>query len=860
MARDVQPTPFGVLLRQCRRNVGLSQEALAERAGLSLRGISDLERGLRRAPHKHTLLQLADALDLNIAERRALSAAARQSASGGHTSAREHLALARLPESLTSFVGREQDIRELRRLLERCRLLTLHGPGGIGKTRLALEAARALAPEFQDGVALVALAAITDPGLVPATVAAAVFAPELDLSPAESLVTDLSSRQLLLILDNCEHLVDACAHLAERLLQACPAIKIVATSRETLNIDGELVWDVPLLDVPHAGEERPEDLAGYGAIRLFVERATLAQPGFSLDWTNAKPVAEICRQLDGVPLAIELAAARVRILAPAQIASRLHNRFALLVGISRTAESRHRTLSGTLDWSHDLLSESEKRAFARASVFAGGWSLEAAEAVLCGDAIDRDQVVELLARLVDKSLVVVDRASPSGARYRFLDTLRLYAFERLKALGDVERSERKHASFFLALAERTPVQLRGPNRRQWLAIIDREQDNLRAALGWLLREGDAESTQRLAGALASFWEQRGYVGEGLMWLSQSLDMRGSTPRARATALIGAAHLAHYGGRSRDVERAYCEESLSLWRQAEDDRGIAESLRALGNVLLLAGGRELDRAQALFEESMTLCRLLGDGPGVAENLSDLANLAWARGENAQAAALFDECLVVARQKADTWRAAYALHALGHLAVSAGDYQRGLLSLRESLQLSVQSGDRRGMSVCLQSLALLWHRRGAAEYSARLFGAAAAFRRSIGQGPWGRPWLQLSDGVRAVKVQLGQQMFDATWAVGESLALDDAVSQAMIDPVGPEHVVCSERFPRTAPVTPREWEVACLVSEGLTNRGIGERLVIAEGTAALHVRHILNKLGFDSRSQIAAWVSRLQRTNI
>ena len=486
---------------------GLTQEALAERAGLSVHGVQKLESGGSH-PYRDTVHRLLKALRLSPADVEAFQAAAapapRHRAGGAArpwTNVRKDL-----PAALTSFIGREHDTDELARLLPSTRLLTLTGVGGCGKTRLALEVARSVYARYPDGVWLVELAPIADPALVPQTVATALGIRETPAQPLlTTLTTALKPRRCLLLLDNCEHLLDACATLANTLLLACPGLHILTTSREALGLAGEVSCRVPSLRVPPL-EPLPaaEALDAYAAVQLFVERTRAVQPGFAVTDRNAVAIAQICHRLDGIPLALELAAARVRGLSVDDLAARLDQRFRLLTGGSRAALPRQQTLRATVDWSYDVLSESERAVFARLSVFAGGWDLEAAEAVCAGDGIDQEQVVELLLHLVDKSLVAAEEDAAGRQRYRLLDTLRQYGRDRLLASGQSEAVHGRHAMYYLTLAERAEPELDLPRQAVWIERLALEHSELRSALEWLMAQGEVDPAVRLAGVLSRF--------------------------------------------------------------------------------------------------------------------------------------------------------------------------------------------------------------------------------------------------------------------------------------------------------------------------------------------------------------------
>ena len=450
-------------------------------------------------------------------------------------------------------MGRERELGEAAALLGAHRLVTLTGPGGTGKTRLALQAAAEVLEAHPDGVWLVELAALADPALVPQAVAAAVGVREEPGRPLPATLTDaLRPKRLLLVLDNCEHLLDACARLADALLRACPHVRVLATSREALGLAGETAWRVPSLTVPDVADTQhaPDvaDVARYAAVRLFADRAAAVQPEFVLTDENAAAVAQICARLDGIPLAIELAAARVRVLPPRQLLERLDDRFRILTGGSRTALERHQTLRAAVDWSYDLLTEPERALFARLAVFAGGWTLEAAEQVGAGEGIESPEVLDLLTRLADQSLVVAQEQPDGTARYRLLESLRQYGRDKLAARAEAPAVRDRHLAHFLALAERADPGLYGPDAPAWIERLEVEHDNLRAALDWALGpaagQGQAARGLRLAGALEYFWFLRVHRREGLARLQQALAHTDDAPSAaRAQALYSAGALA-----------------------------------------------------------------------------------------------------------------------------------------------------------------------------------------------------------------------------------------------------------------------------------------------------------------------------
>ena len=637
-----------------------------------------------------------------------------------------------VPLPVTSLIGREQELRDVDRLLGAHRVLTLLGTGGVGKTRLALTAGAQLRERYPDGVWFVELATVPDAGLVAQAVASAVGLHE-DASrpPRELLAAALARRQALLILDNCEHVVEACAELVEALLRACPRLAVLATSRERLNIPGESTFQVPSLGVPDEHEEAPDRLARSEAVRLFVERARLVAPTFALTAENAASVAELCRRLDGLPLAIELAAARVRLLRVEQIVARLNDRFRLLTGGSRTVQPRQQTLRAALDWSHDLLSKPEQTLLRRLSVFAGGFTLEAVEGICAGPELDAAQALDLLAQLVDKSMVLVETADSGAAvaRYRLLESIREYCHERARAAGEVVWLRGRHQAWFLALAEEAQRRGGGPEQVAWLDRLETEYDNLQAALGW--RDQDPASNVlrlRLGGALWRFWEVRGRLREGRDWLEAILTEAGhDAPAARAGALNGAGNLARDVG---DYERgaAHHTEALGLRRQIGDPRDIARSLNNLG---VIAHDRaRYAEAEAFFSEAIQSWRAAGDDELLPLTLNNLGRTRRFQGDFERAVVLGQEALVLFRANDHAWGTAQELSNLADTALYQGDLASARPLYEESLRLRRLVGDRRGIGVALNSLALLRGRTGELDVARELAAEALALRRDLG----------------------------------------------------------------------------------------------------------------------------------
>lgn len=626
-----------------------------------------------------------------------------------------------LPLQLSSFIGREQELAEVRRLLASSRLVTLTGAGGTGKTRLALQVGAEVSADFADGVWFVELAPLFDPALVPRAVASALEVREVGDRPLLDLLLNyLGSRRLLLLLDNCEHLVEATAQLADTLLRRCPQLQILATSRERLNIAGELVWVVPTLSLPD--RQRPVQVDGfmqYDAIRLFVERAVAAAPGLLLTAeTELAGIAQLCARLDGLPLAIELAAARMRAMTIEQIAARLEPRFNLLTGGSRAASPRHQTLQATIEWSYNLLPAKERRLFQRLSVFAGGWTLEAAEVVCSGNGLDEDEVADLLTHLVHASLVVV--AVPSGdGRYRMLELIRQYADEKLAKGDEAAWVRDRHLAFFGQLAETAEPRLSSGEQLVWLERLAAETDNVRAALAWSLENhsGDVEAGVRLATGLVEFWVMAVYLREGHRWLELALTKRyGVALSVQARLLLRAGWLWTEEGNSEGV--VLLQESLALYRQMDDKRGMAWSLFWLGWYALHFKW-DLALASTRFAESLTLAGDIDDDLLLAWLYGGLARLATLRGDYDQATELAARGLVLARQRGDLRVEARLLNFLGRSAMRQRDYARASEFYHEAWMLERQLNNIRGEVMALMGLGMVARCQRAYEQAARFY---------------------------------------------------------------------------------------------------------------------------------------------
>jgi non-specific serine/threonine protein kinase len=758
------------------------------------------------------------------------------------------------------------------RLLATTRLLTLVGAPGVGKTRLALQLAGQALDAFADGVWLVELAPLADPALVPQAVATVLGVQERPGRPLlVTLAEALRTQQALLVLDNCEHLVGACAALADSLLRACPHLEILATTREALDVAGETVWRVPSLavpaELPPASLNAVETLGQCEAVRLFIERARAATPNFTMLERNAEAVGRVCRRLDGIPLALELAAARVRALPVEQLAARLDDRFRLLTAGSRAALPRQQTLRAAVDWSYALLPEAERALLRRLAVFAGGWTLEAAEGVCAGEGIAPEDVLELLVQLVNKSLVLAEDHD-GERRYRLLETLREYGWEKLQEAGEEAALRAHHQAWFVALPRRTYAALWGAEQVTWFSRLQAEHDNLREAMEWTklaLKQRAEYSTSEMVEAalnhgraLWRFWQSRGHVGEAREWLMALLAGAPARTASRANALWVVGYLAIVQG-DLPAARPLLEEGLAVAREARHAFGTANSLLLLGALAMMAG--DLRRAAALMEESLLpLGEVTDETDRYAARTVSLywrVELARSQGDHGRAMALVEEGLALVRERGDTWSIAVGLSFFGRLAWLQGDFERAMQLQLESLDLRQDLRDRLGITRCLEGLAWVANARERPPLAARLFGAAEALRERIGAVPWPAWLAEHERSVAATRANLGDDAFFAAWAAGRALPLDAAIAEAralterVLLPAAPP-----ERAPVTTTVDPlsrREREVAALIARGLTNREIADELVISEWTADTHVRHILNKLGFRSRAQVAAWAT-------
>jgi predicted ATPase/DNA-binding NarL/FixJ family response regulator len=751
-----------------------------------------------------------------------------------------------LPAERTSFVGRRGEVAAIRRALSGTRLVTLTGPGGVGKTRLAVRVATDAQAVFRDGVHLADLGALHDPALVPQQVASA-----LDIHDvgggwmANAIAAVVGPRHMLVILDNCEHLRDPCAVLADALLGACPHLHILATSRQPLDVAGETLIPVPPLPVSAPGERR---VPGSGdAVDLLLERARSIVPDFELTHANEAAAAELCRRLDGVPLAIELAAVRLRTLTPAQVVARLDDRFELLRHARPAAPERHRTLRAALEWSYDLLDPEEQLLWRRAAVFAADFDLTAAEHV-CSDArLAPEAMLDTLTALVDKSILDV-RRDPNGPRFQMLETIRVFGRQRLEASGEWPALLRRHRDWYAGLAATAAAEFTQPTQVTAFDRLAADHAELRAALDFAHTHGEELVGVAMAADLWLYWEARGYLGEGRRWLAQLLPACTIDSPERARGLSVAGYLALAATDSKTAT-PLLEEALASGRRLNAPFVVAFATQYLGLAALFEG--DLDTADQRLRDAVALHR--GRDPGMAAfAMADVGVVALLAGSYETAAEAFVDSLAL-NEGHDPWTRSHALWGLGLVRWLTGSLGDAADLEREALLLMRDVDDRSGVALCVQALAWLAASERNWERAARLVGAAEAVWRSIpAQQP--APLTSHHDScVRATRDALGEKQWETRHTEGLVLSRSQAISLALNEPPATPEARRPHPGTATSPLTRRQREVAALIAEGLTDRQIAERLVISPRTAESHVEQILTRLGFRSRAQVAAWIS-------
>ena len=800
--------------------------------------------------------------------------------------------LTNLPAQVSSFIGREAELAAVRALVGGSRLVTLTGAGGAGKTRLGLQVAAGLLDEAGDGVWFADLAPLADPDLVAVTVADVLGIRQEPGRPVlDTLVAVVGARHLLVLLDNCEHVIGACAKVADALLRGCPNLALLATSREPLGIDGERVYRVPPMRTPSDGDDAGAIRASE-AVQLLEDRA--AAQGVPLAWDEpaAGVAGRICRRLDGIPLAIELAAARLRGMPAAELEARLDERFAILTGGSRAALPRQQTLRAMVDWSWELLNPAEQAVLARLSVFAGGFGLAVAEAVAAGEDVPAGEILGHLGALVDKSLVQFDHAGSGPGRYRLLETVRHYAAGQLDALGPAAAGAARiaHRDYYAALAEAAAPQLVAGDQAAWMGRLDAELDNLRAAIAFSLTQADPAPGLRLAASLRAFWLARGHAAEGVGVLQALLEAPAAQAATlpRALALAAAARLLqHTGGYS--IAEDFCEEAQAIARALGDEHLVADLLALRGLVLVRQGHR--DAALPLIEQGLDLARRLGQVHLTARLLSARAYAMYAEGDHAGAARETAEALRLFRQAGDRLRVGALLGNLGYYEMSADDLDAARRHLAESLDIAREVNDRDGgvhqtfnlglaeylggspdaaaalfaesldlarrmgmraqMAYALLGLALAGRGGDDPGWSARLHGAADQVLADLGHALEALEARLASLDRQRLRAAMGAEAFEAEYAAGRTLdATQVLAALERTEPAaGPARVAASGEA--VTVLTPRELDVLRLVAQGLSNPDIARRLVLSEHTVHRHLGNILRKLGLSSRAAAAAW---------
>jgi predicted ATPase/DNA-binding SARP family transcriptional activator len=696
----------------------------------------------------------------------------------------EQEAPSNIPVPLTSFVGREQELKDVARLLSTSRLLTLTGSGGVGKTRLAIHTAHDLSRRFKDGVFWVGLVGLSDENLIPQVIAGSLNVLQLsDESLIETLQSYLKPKEVLLVVDNCEHLIRACAQVAEQLLAACPKLKILATSIEALGLFSEVPWQVPSLPLPEMqGSLSPEKIQGFASVELFGERARHAKPGFVLDERNASSVAQICQRLDGIPLAIELAAARIKVLSVDEIAARLDDRFSLLTSGSRTAIPRHQTLRATIDWSYDLLAEPERILFRRLSVFSGGFTLEAAEAV-CSQGMKRSDILDLLGRLVDKSLVIVEADSEvSQTRYRMLETIRQYALEKLVDTGEASVIRDQHLDFYLSLAEKSEPHIFGREAAIWIHRLDKELDNIRGAMDWSTNGGKAVAALRMAGSLVYFcyfWFGRGnLISEWQrriqLALSRPEGMERTLARAKALNGLGFMYWADMYPTDRGLE---LEEALDIARELGDRWNTATALRYLGLLNSMQGNYV--QARSLLEQSLEIWRTMGpEGKmGLSWTLTFLGDVALNQNEWDEARSIYEEVVTILRKIGEKNFLAYSVRRLALLAWREKDYRKATALCKESLDLNRELGDLRGVLACIAGFTDIAVSQRKVERAAQIMAAVESQLVSMGMQLLPLDKMEYERNLSHLRAKLDEKTLNKFWKKGNGMSLEETIALAL-----------------------------------------------------------------------------------
>ncbi|MER6950748.1 LuxR C-terminal-related transcriptional regulator [Nonomuraea sp. NPDC000554] len=764
------------------------------------------------------------------------------------TSRRPHLS--QLPADVTSFVGRRHEVAEAKRLLSHSRIVTFTGPGGVGKTRLGLRVAAEVSRAFPNGVRLVELAALNDPGMLGQTVAESLEVRDWSSRPPLDVLADhLKDKRMLLVLDNCEHLLHACTVLVETLTRAAPELRVLATSRQVLGVSGEQVLAVPAMNLPDRDDSPlpPQSLMRYDAVRLFAERVAAVLPGFAVTEDNQQTVERICRRLDGIPLAIELAAVRLRMLSLTELLDRLDERFQLLTAGSRAVLPRHRTLRALIDWSYELCTEQERLLWARVAVFAGGLDLEAAEEVCSGDGIARGEVLDLVIGLVDKSILITDEQTPS-MRYRLLDTIQHYGRERLKDSGQESAMRHRHREYYRHLAARAVVGRFGADQATCFTSLHRDHSNMRTALDHCFATGDTGTGLEMATDLAYHWITSYYMKEGQRWLELGLAAETEPSERRAMALWAAGWLAIIQGELDTAEKMLAE-SRDLGERLGLERVLAYVAIFWGGIILYRG--DTDKAIANYQEAAARSQAIGDPLG--QSLAHLRLcLAYSlTGDSSAAIENGERCLAVSDAYGESWHRARGELALGLEYWRQGDLAQAVELEEGSLRYNRSVDDLLGVGMNLEVLSWIAATEKRFQRAGRLLGAIQVI-----WGEMGTPMASFAYLMRyhdacesSVRAALGESAFQSALKQGARLSIDEAIVLALEEEAPQEP---AEPSGEPSPLTARETEIAQLVAQGMSNKEIAATLVIAQRTAEGHIEHILSKLGFTSRAQIAVWI--------
>ncbi|NUW32452.1 AAA family ATPase [Nonomuraea sp. SMC257] len=757
-----------------------------------------------------------------------------------------------LPAELTSFVGRRHDIAEVKRLLAGSRLVTLVGVGGVGKSRLALRVAAEVQRAFRDGVCLIELAALESPAvLVQALIENLHIVDHSSREPMEVLTDHLRQRQTLMVLDNCEHLRHDCAVLAATLVRAAPGLRILATSRQALGAAGEQTMVVPALPVPRTNGTRPvgEPAERFDAMRLFAERAQAVVPDFEITDDNRETVARICRGLDGIPLAIELAAVRLRVISADQLLARLEDRFGLLTTGSRARLPRQQTLRALIDYSHALCTEQEQLLWARLSVFSGSVDLEAAEHVCSGGGIAAEEIVDVIIGLVDKSILMREEHGPM-VRFRLMETIRQYGRDRLRESGEEAELRRRHRAWYVDLATRMHHEWFTPGQVTWYERMRLEHDNLRSALDHCLcTPGEAQEGLVLAAALRFYWIAADAPREARRWLDDLLAADPAPGPARLWALGVDARIAVLQS-DFAVSAALLKEYRELARTLGDDTAEGGASYVEGLAALLQS--DLPEAERLLGAALSCGRATGDDMLAANALIYLGTTRSLLGRGAQAVESFEECLSLCQTREERWFRSYTLWTYGIEVWKQGDTRRAVEMERAAIRLKEPFKDPLGIALCAEALAWMAAGEGDGRRAATLLGGLEEIRRGFGGPLFGSLSVYHEACEEAARAAVGDRSFETAFRKGKAMSAAELVAYALRDAGRGD-----ERRSESSPLTQREMEIARLVARGMSNKAIAASLVIAQRTAEGHVENILSKLGFSSRVQIASWVGRQER---